>query len=163
MTKYPINYSLGTVFCVPLNNGEYARGIVARMDGQGMIFGYFWGPRLKTIPGELDESDLKIDTAILAGIFSGMGLSLEEWPQLGSVKSFRREDWPMPILINTEDDSDRVELVEYDEDTLEEKTSNLSTRNEVDIEAYPEDGLMGSGYVENMLTQILDSAAPPAA
>lgn len=121
-----------------------------------MIFGYFWGPSLKIIPDHVDESDLKIESAVLAGIFSGMGLSRDEWPQLGSVKPFHQEDWPMQILINTEDDSDRVELVEYDEDTLEEETIKLTTRDKVDINAYPEDGLMGSEYVEEVLTMILE-------
>lgn len=85
-----------------------------------------------------------------------MGLSVGEWKQIGKLKSFSYDAWPMPLLINLEDDSDRVELVEYDEETLEEKSITISTRQEVDISAYPEDGLMGQGYVEEILTMKLN-------
>ncbi|QDT90824.1 Imm26 family immunity protein [Gimesia algae] len=156
MPKYVNNYSNGTVFCVPLKNGKYARGVVARSDEELGIFGYFFGPCLDSIPATLDESQLCIEETVLAGIFSGMGLCIGEWKQLGNIKSFQRKDWPMPMLINTEDESDRVELVEYDEDTLAEKLISVSTRGEVDIDAYPEDGVMGYKYVEDILTMKLD-------
>ncbi len=156
MAKYPINYDAGTIFCIPLKNGKFARGIVARHDGGGQIFGYFFGPSLDQIQLGVDKDELHFEEAIFSGIFSGMGLSTGEWKQLGRINSFCLDDWPMPLFINTEKDSDRVELVEYDEDTLEEKNVSISTRDEVDIEAYPEDGLMGYEYVENVLTMNLD-------
>ncbi|MDF1743639.1 MAG: Imm26 family immunity protein [Gimesia sp.] len=158
MAKNNINYDVGTIFCIPLKNGKFARGIVARHDGGGQVFGYFFGPSLDGIPNSIDKDELHIEEAIFSGIFSGMGLSNDEWKQLGRITSFRLDDWPLPLFINTEKDCDRVELIEYDEDTLEEKIVSISTRGEVDINAYPEDGLMGYEYVENVLTMKLDHA-----
>ena len=50
-------YSEGSVFLVPLRNGGYARGVVARATGEGKgLFGYFFGPRLASCHRRSDSA-----------------------------------------------------------------------------------------------------------
>lgn len=38
----------GAVFLIPLRDFGYAIGVLARSDGDGQCFGYFFGPRVKS-------------------------------------------------------------------------------------------------------------------
>jgi hypothetical protein len=42
--------SEGDGFAVPLRDGGYAIGVVARMDRKGSVLGYFFGPRYDEPP-----------------------------------------------------------------------------------------------------------------
>jgi len=67
-------YSEGSVFLVPLRDGGYARGVVARAGPKGKILmGYFFGPRLAT-RDDMPLSDLAPAQAILRMRFADLGL-----------------------------------------------------------------------------------------
>jgi hypothetical protein len=92
-------YSEGTVFLVPLKDGGFARGVVARSGPKGKIlFGYFFGPRLASTDNvQLD--DLRPSGAILRLMFGDAGLRTKEWPIVGAVREWDRSEWPMPDFV----------------------------------------------------------------
>jgi hypothetical protein len=54
MGSQKINYREGDWFAVPLRDGGYAVGLVARMDNRGGVLGYFFGPRRDDVPSPSD-------------------------------------------------------------------------------------------------------------
>lgn len=68
MKKLPIE---GTVFLVPLRAEGYAVGVLARANGEGQCFGYFFGRRVMG-PDEVNVSKLAPEDAVLKE-------SLETW------------------------------------------------------------------------------------
>ncbi len=68
-------YGEGDWFAVPLRNGGYALGVVARRDGRGGIIGYFFGQKYSA-PPSLDEVTSKTATdAILVSILRATSTS----------------------------------------------------------------------------------------
>ena len=154
MAKY--NYEEGSVFFVPLRTGGYARGLVARCDGRGLVFGYFFGPRFASIPNEVDASHLKACDAILFGQFSDIGLRKGEWPIVARIANWERQLWPMPMFASNAEHEDSMVLTEYDEDTLNVKSVVTKPRSEISANDFPIDRVMGYGSVEKKLTQLLE-------
>ncbi len=67
-------YSEGCVFLVPLREGGYARGVVARAAPQGkVLFGYFFGPRIDSV-GKIALEDLVPGNEVLRVRFGDLGL-----------------------------------------------------------------------------------------
>jgi hypothetical protein len=149
--KKKINYREGTCFFVPLRNGGFARGIVARCDGGGRLFAYFFGPKLKEPANGF--ADLSPDDAVLAGICGDPGLLEGEWPQAGELGDWQRARWPFPPLFREDEPAGKAWLSYYDEDSLDfvrEESAPPDSRH-----AYPYDRLMGYGSVEIRLTKLL--------
>jgi len=68
------SYPDGTVFLVPLKDGGFARGVVARSaPGGKVLLGYFFGPRLASRT-EVDLSDVEPGNAVLCLRFGDLGL-----------------------------------------------------------------------------------------
>lgn len=122
MRKLP--YIEGSVFLVPLRNGGYARGVVARASPSGRgVMGYFFGPRLLDT-ASVSCDDLNPGSAVLRIIFGDLGLINGEWPVLGRVVNWNRSEWSMPdflrrdllgrmnpVLVRyADDDPNRIEL-----------------------------------------------------
>ncbi len=65
MKKLP--YREGDWFAVPLQDGDYAVGLVARCPRGGKVFlGYFFGPRRKRMPNLKDLQGLTAEDALLS-------------------------------------------------------------------------------------------------
>lgn len=145
-------YQEGTSFAVPLRSGGYARGVIARANGEGGAFGYFFGPKIGS-PEEATTEDMKPERAILVGMFGDLGLVKGKWPILGKLDGWKRSDWSMPPLIRISDNSIEAWLSYYDENTFaflreEEVDPSLCDR-------YPYDRDMGYGAVEIRLSKLL--------
>lgn len=153
MSKY--DYEEGSVFFVPLRTGGFARGVVARCDGRGLVFGYFFGPRFASIPNDVEANQLKAGDAILIGKFGDIGLRKGEWPVVAKISTWQRESWPMPLFSSRAERDDYVALAEYDEDTFELKRVTTRPRSEVADEDFLVDRVMGYGSVEKKLTELL--------
>ena len=151
-------YEHGSIFFVPLRDGGFARGIVARFDGRGLVFGYFFGPRLSTVPRELDQTKLFAKDAILVGQFGDIGLRNGEWPLVAKLEDWNSESWPMPLFTSHAEREDQVILTEYDEYTLDTKKVMTKLRTEVDAAMLPIDRVMGYGSVEVKLTTLLNGS-----
>ncbi|WP_218420071.1 Imm26 family immunity protein [Alteromonas lipotrueae] len=150
-----LNYSEGDCISIPLREGGYARGVVVRMNGSGIIFGYFFGPLV------VNESDLAVDETlvpgreILRGQFGDLGLLENEWKVIGRLGGFDRKEWSMPKFLRWEEGEATGVLCTYDENSLEPILEDVITIDDIDTKSYPVDRLMGYGSVEIRLTKLL--------
>jgi len=148
------NYQEGDWFAVPLREGGYAVGVVARVNPKAALLGYFFGPRYDEIPSLNDIRDLRPGDAILVGKFGHLGLRQGKWPNLGRLAEWDRFEWPMPVFVRYEELTGRSFRVIYDADDparlLREEQIAPGT-----AEQGPKDGLMGAGFVEKVLTGAL--------
>ena len=146
----------GDWFAVPLRNGGWGVGVVARANPKGVLFGYFFRPRRTSVPDVVDLGGLTTSDAELVGRFGHLGLRDGTWPLLGRLGQWDREAWPMPPFVRYEELTGRSFRVVYDDDdpdkVLREELVPPGT-----AEQGPKDGLMGAGFVEKVLTSLLAS------
>lgn len=90
-------YREGDWFAVPLRSGGYAVGVVARTKGAGVL-GYFFGPRWAAAPAPQALATLRPDASILISVFGDLGLINGEWPIIGRLENWDRNEWPMPVF-----------------------------------------------------------------
>jgi hypothetical protein len=154
MVKHKYDYDVGSIFCVPLRDGGYATGIVARCDHKGLAFGYFFGPRLESIPESIALRDLSAEKAVLIGQFGDIGLKKGEWRLVGSIDQWNPDAWPMPAFCSPDDDEKMVTITYYDDRTLDTKSVSTVPRSE-ETAKLPVDRVMGYGAVEIRLTRLL--------
>lgn len=147
-------YQEGDYFAVPLRNGAFARGRVARVGRSGVLLGYFFGPPLNALPSEEDHTQLLPADAVLIGPFGDLGLTKGRWPILRTGDSWVREQWQCSHFLRYEELTGRNFLVEY----FDDDPSKMMSEQEVSREAvgtFPKDGMMGAGFVEAKLTLVL--------
>lgn len=96
-------YPESTIFAVPLSDGRFALGLVARRAPRAaMIFGYFFGPRISSITNTPKISDLSKWDVVLRCRFGDLALLNGNWPVIGKVPLWNRSDWPMPLFYRDE-------------------------------------------------------------
>ncbi len=61
-------YKEGDWFAVPLRDGGFALGVVARMDGKGAVIAYLFGPRSEALPSLEAVGSKRATDAVLARI-----------------------------------------------------------------------------------------------
>src|SRR4051812_7304936 len=88
----------GDLFGVPLEGGGYGVGLVARSNQEGVVVGYFFGERFLHTPDASELATLDLGDAVLVKTFGDLGLLRSEWPVIGQLPGWRREDWPMPAF-----------------------------------------------------------------
>ncbi len=93
----PVKYQEGDWFGVPLEEGGFGVGVVARIGAYRIPFGYFFGPRRNRLPTVGDVTSLKAADALLDGNFGDTGLRYGEWPIIGQVPGWDRRAWPERI------------------------------------------------------------------
>jgi len=145
-------YSEGTVFLVPLRNGGYARGVVARASSGGKgLFGYFFGPRL--VAAENAEiTGLDPTNALLRVRFGDLGLISGEWMVLGQLCNWDRSKWPMPDFVRRDPLRKRAWLVRYSDNNPMCVESEHPTDFDSDLGT---DSGYGYGAVETELTRLI--------
>jgi Immunity protein 26 len=89
----------GDVFQMPLEGDLAAVGVVARKPGRGIILVYLYRgdptwTRLEDIPPD------RLDPAnpLYVGITGWQSLRSGEWPILGSLPGWSRDEWPQPVF-----------------------------------------------------------------
>ena len=146
-------YQEGDWFAIPIEDGEYAVGLIARMkNGRGTksIFGYFFGPRRNKIP-KLDElTELLPEHNIDMCRFGDLGLHEGSWPVIGRFNDWDRSKWPMPPFLRTQLVSGITFKVTYDDTDPGSRISETEC-DPKEASKYPKDGLSGSGAVEKYL------------
>ena len=146
----------GDWFAVPLRTGDYATGVAARANRSGQILGYFFGPAQRSVPVLGDTERYSPSEAVLVCIFSSLKLERRAWPLLGRFQEWNRDEWPMPAFSRFQELNDAHYLQYYDD-----MNPNMAVRSVVvsaeEAANYPEDGLMGAGFVEARLTRLLAS------
>lgn len=149
-------YSEGDWFAVPLRGDGFAVGVIARaMPGkEGVLLGYFFGPR-RTVPPALEVlGRLSVYDAIMVEIFGDLGIISGEWPLLGRINEWDRAAWPIPEFGRFEELTGRAFKVSYDD----ENPNNVIREEQIDpgeLAGLPQDGLSGAGAVERALTRLL--------
>ena len=146
-------YSESSVFLVPLRNGGYARGVVARASPKGKgVLGYFFGPRLSSTDDAVWD-DLEPAKAILRIRFGDLGLINGEWAIFGKVPSWNRSEWPTPDFVRRDPlGRSKPVLVRYSDD--DPMRIEAEYRIEDDSGMLP-DSAYGYGAVEIELTKLL--------
>jgi Immunity protein 26 len=154
----PLVYREGDYFGIPLREGGYATGLVARSPAGGrVLLGYFFGPRLSR-PADMDGTRrYRPSDAVLVARFGDLSLQSGEWPIIGHSDPWDRNEWPLPEFVRVDSvSSDRAWKVRYSEDdpasVVHEEPCNPSQ-----ADALPADGLLGAGAVEIKLTEALAS------
>ncbi len=145
----------GTCFVLPLRDGDYARGVVARTNGKGAMFGYFFGPRLKSPALAVVDHTLHPKNAVLVGKFGDLGLLEEKWQAIGKITPWSRTDWPMPPLCRIDKMAGAAFISHYDEDTFRCVKEVRVKLDEIKPDSFPQDGLLGYVAAEIVVTKAL--------
>jgi hypothetical protein len=152
-----LNYTEGDCFVLPLRRGGYARGVIARMNGKGGIFGYFFGPRAENEADLILDEHIKALNSILVAQFGDLGLLKGEWRVVGHIRPWIRKDWPMPPFLRVDEVARIGFLSYYDENTLECVREDRVDLSHIDAAKYPRDSTLGYGAVEIVLGKLLSS------
>jgi hypothetical protein len=152
--RLKLPYAEGDVFALPLRSGGFAVGVVARSPRQGkVLLGYFFPGKFPSVPKLSDLAGLSPEKAIKVIKFGDLSLFTGEWPILGHLEKWDRDDWPMPTFIRRDPIGKRTCLVRYADDDpnrqIAEEPCNFETTG------YEQDSLFGAGAVEILLTRLL--------
>lgn len=151
-----LTYESGTWFAVPLRTNGFAVGLAARIDGGGIVLGYFFGPRYETVPTIYDTQSLSPDQAVLVCRFGDLGLLDKEWPILGKSQVWSMNQWPIPDFARfSGTDDDIAWQVNYANDLSLVRENRISA---VIAKQLPSNGLFSAGAVEMRLTKLLHVA-----
>lgn len=153
-----INYHEGDWFAVPLQSGGFGVGIVSRMNGRGIVFGYFLKPRREEIFSLPATTMLSPRDAVLVCQFGDLGLINHRWPIVGRDPQWNRQRWPMPPFGHRDALRPIAWRREYDEDRLKQIREVLISEDE--YAKLPKDGLFGYIAVETVLNSIFDGGSP---
>lgn len=149
----PQNVHEGDWFAVPLREGGYGLGVVARKGKHGILLGYFFGPRRESLPSLAETEKLTPRETVLVERFGDLGLRDRTWTLLGASGSWTREAWPIPEFRRTEVPSGKTWKVIYiDDPRIPGREEPCSP--EVAATLLP-DRLAGAGAVEIRLTELL--------
>lgn len=145
-------YAEGTVFSVPLREGGFARGIVARAaPEEACIFGYFFGPKVGSV-ADLDMDNISPENAILSVISGDLGLMNGEWQVIGLLPDWQREAWGMPDFVRRDPIGKRAWRVRYSDNDPSKIESEEPTDFDTNL---PPNWSSGYGSVELKLTKLL--------
>lgn len=147
-------YVEGDWFAVPLKDGGFGVGLVARKNAGGVLLGYFFGPKRTTLPELKDLTALSAEDAVLISKFGHLGLRQGKWPILGRLEGWTSTLWPMPAFIRYEELTGRSFRVTYDP----QDPNRVLQEEQIPpgrAEQGPRDGLLGAGLVEKVLARLL--------
>lgn len=147
-------YREGSLFAVPLRNGGYATGLVARLSPQGKIMlAYLFGPKFEKLPTLEQVQGLRASDALKAIRTGDMALDNGRWPIIGDAATFDRADWPVPVFIRRADALKRAWRATYSDDPAKpEKEVSVP----YETEGLELDTLYGYGSTELLLTKLLE-------
>ena len=160
--RYKINYAEGDCFAVPLCDGGFARGVIARMDKKRGILGYFFAPKYLVLNEVCITPDITPNNAITIRNCGDLGFATGEWKIVGKIIPWVREHWPIPIYGFIEPIWKKWgELRYYTENELGINSFHKRVSVE-EASLHLQDGLAGSKAVEIRLNKLLrDGNVPP--
>lgn len=148
------DYPVGTWIGVPLKTSGFALGLITRVGAGGILFGYFFGPKIIELPKSIPEK-LNPEDKIFWGQFSHLGLVKDRWHIIGIAENFCLKEWPLPPMIRV-DDNTGVAFLSYYSDKIK-----LQAEERCDPELlnnFPYDALDGAGAIETQLTKLLEGS-----
>ena len=153
MKKLP--YEEGTWFAVPLEQGGFATGIVARMAPKGkLLFGYFFGPLLPSIPTLADLIAIEPKSAIWISHFGDLGIYKKTWSIIGKSANWQRKEWTMPAFYRVDPIYGKIKYkIIYDDADPSRVVEEIRLPETAEV-GLP-DGLAGARFVEARLSMLL--------
>jgi len=151
-------YKEGDLFAIPLPDGGYAIGIIARVSRQrnkGILLGYFFGSRRTTIPSIQELASVTAKDALYVCRFGDLGLLEGTWPVIGRLPGWTKLAWPMPVFAREQLVSGITLKVVYADDDPARVVSEIKIGSAA-VADCPQDGLMGAQAV----VQVLNSKLP---
>lgn len=146
-------YREGTWFAVPLRQGGFAPGVVARATTEGkVILCYFFGPRRNVIPALEDVEGLVPGKAICVVRIGDLSLIRGDWPIIGNPISWKRSEWPMPPFVRRDDLSLNAWRIQYSDDNPNAIDHEVPVQYESTL---GRDAVLGAGAAELLLTKLL--------
>jgi hypothetical protein len=154
-----LTYREGDIFAVPLRDGGFSVGVVARSPKSGKILlGYFFREKFPSVPKPSDLPGLLPRNAIKVHKFGDLSLMTGKWPVVGHLENWDRNDWPMPKFIRNDPLRMHARLISYaDNDPTEEIAIEPCS---FETTGYESDSIWGAGFAEELLTKLL--GAKPA-
>jgi Immunity protein 26 len=150
MKNNSINYKAGSIIVIPLKNGKFAAGLIARRYRSSLL-GYFFNQMFDSIP-VIDELEIRKENVIFIKIFGYLGLKLGEWYVIGDMPNFSKDEWRIPAFKHTSAMDGTFYCINYN-DRLDEVSRYKISKEEA--KNLPDDGLAGHGAVEISLTKRL--------
>jgi hypothetical protein len=143
-------YREGDWFAVPLGDGTYVPGRIARHH-RGIVFGYFFPP-VDRVPASDELATLRAADSAAQMLFSHLGLRDGEWPVLGQTGDWDPDEWPLVEFERRVDDT--VYAIRWDEETLNEEVSSVRL-DPAEAGKRPSDALAGAGAAVSRLRRLL--------
>lgn len=149
-----VNYVEGTWFAVPLRNGGFAVGLVARATSRGpCVLAYLFGPKHDTVPTLSQVLQLDASSAVKVARVGDLHLIDGRWPVLGHASDFRRSAWHFPKFVRADEIARRAWTVVYSEDEPGRAIAEIPV--EFSTSLVDDDAAYGAGAVELVMTKIL--------
>lgn len=154
----------GSVFTVPLKDGRFVIGLVARVKpgrGKKCFLGYFFDKVFDVVPTIEVVGTCQPQETILVAICGDLGVHEGYWRVLGSQDAWERNAWQVPAFVRKDVVSGHYTKVVHADDDPSKIVSEIPA-NEDEAEHLPRDGVWGARAVEAYLSNILNDAVPRA-
>lgn len=89
----------GTVFSIPLRDHGFGIGVLARPDGKGICYGYFFGPRLDG-KDSVNVDNLFAKEAMLIGKFGDHEIIKGGWKSIGLISDWKKKMGYITLISN---------------------------------------------------------------
>jgi hypothetical protein len=148
-------YHEGSWFAVPLLDGGFACGLIARLSpGSKIMLAYLFGPRHARLPQIEALEGLTAADAVKVLRVGDMALASGHWPVLGATLDWDPALWPMPQFLRRADALKRAWRVTYSD--ADPSRSEREESVPYDTEGLEADSLYGYGSTELLLTRLLE-------
>lgn len=157
MSRKVLPYKEGDLFAIPLGDGCYGLGLIARMGTRGgVVLGYFFGPCRSRLPSTDDTLMLRPIDAVLICQFCNPALVNGEWPIVPRSDKWCREDWPQPAFGHIDVvDKSKAYKREYPYNNPSDLFIKETPVSLEEARRLPQDGLYGHLALQSMLTKLL--------
>jgi hypothetical protein len=146
-------YQEGSWFAIPLVDGGYGTGLIARLSPGGKMLVYLFGPRLAQPPALEQLASLGPQDALKVLRVGDMAMASGRWPVLGQTLEFDHRAWPVPQFLRRIDSLRRAWRVTYAD--TDPSRSEREESVPYDTEGLEADSLFGYGSTELLLSRLL--------
>jgi hypothetical protein len=154
------SYQEGSWFAVPLLDGGYGWGLVARLSpGSKIMLAYLFGPKLARLPSLEELNTLRPQDAVKVLRCGDMALASGHWRVLGEIDIWDPAMWPVPQFLRRADALKRAWRVTYSD--ADPSRSEREESVPYDTQGLETDSLYGYGSAELLLTKLLEAPDHP--
>jgi hypothetical protein len=154
------SYQEGSWFAVPLLDGGYGWGLVARLSpGSKIMLAYLFGPKLARLPSLEELNTLQPHDAVKVLRCGDMALASGHWRVLGDIEMWNPAMWPVPQFLRRADALKRAWRVTYAD--ADPSRSEREESVPYETEGLEADSLYGYGSAELLLTKLLEAPDHP--